>query len=248
MDLSNYHVRKDWQEFDENVRRRSLRTWRQIVIFVSILTSLLFVLSFIFRPLWSGWGAIRTIFVPALYLGFSFWLAIRMARVENYGKSSYVKNIFGIRLERLGTNILIGALAGGILGLSFFLLTIFLLPKGTVFGSLAPTDAMIAIIFQLLLSALGEEFLLRGLAFDSLYERGQMNLTNTIFLISSLNLFMYSIQIARFIGTSFSVWLVIFRISYGFISTVLRSRQDSTITSIACNIIFNSLVAVILPW
>jgi membrane protease YdiL (CAAX protease family) len=248
MDVSAVDVRSDWQEYNLKIKDQGLYTWRLIVLSVSIFTLVLFFISFIFRPAWAGWGAIRTIFVPIFYLSFSFWLAFKISRNDGFPIKQYYKILFGIRTKHLLFNILIGGLAGGILGLSFITLVIFLLPVGYKFTPLASGNIIFAIIFQLFLSALGEEFLLRGLAYTSLYERGQEPIGKTLLLISFINLVMYLVQIARFIGTSFSIWLVIYRCAFGLLATVLRYRQDSTISTISCNLLFNLLVASILPW
>ncbi len=248
MDLSTYDVRPNWQEYNQATKNQGLYTWRLIVISVSIFTLLLFFLSYIFQPTWSGWGAIRTIFVPIFYLGFSFWLAFRISRFDGLPIKSYYKILFGIRTKNIFFNTLVGGLGGGLLGLSFISLAIYLLPAGFKFGPLASGDIIFAVLFQLFLSSLGEEFLLRGLAYTSLYERGQESIGKTLLLIALINLVIYLVQIARFIGTSFSIWLVIYRIAFGLLATILRYRQDNTITTISCNFIFNILVASILPW
>jgi membrane protease YdiL (CAAX protease family) len=248
MDLTTLEVRSNWQEYNQTIKNQGLHTWRIIVLSVSIFSLLLFTISYIFQPAWSGWGAIRTIFVPIFYLSFSFWLAFKISRYDGYPLKSYYRILFGIRTKHFLFNILIGGLAGGILGLSFITLAIFLLPVGYKFGPLASGDIIFAIIFQLFLSSLGEEFLLRGLAYTSLYERGQEPLGKTLLLISLINLVIYLVQIARFIGTSFSIWLVIYRFAFGLLATVLRYRQDTTISTISCNLFFNILVASILPW
>jgi membrane protease YdiL (CAAX protease family) len=248
MDLTTFDVRPNWQEYNQATRNQGLRTWRLIVLSVSLFTLFLFFISFIFQPTWAGWGAIRTIFVPIFYLSFSFWLALRISLSDGLPIKSYYKILFGIRAQNIVFNVLVGGLGGGILGLSFISMAIYLLPEGFKFGSFASGNIVFAVLFQLFLSSLGEEFLLRGLAYTSLYERGQESIGRTLVLISIINLVIYLVQFARFIGTSFSIWLVIYRIAFGLMATILRYRQDTTITTISCNFIFNILVASILPW
>jgi membrane protease YdiL (CAAX protease family) len=241
-------VNPNWREDDQRVRAQGQRSWRVIVLSVSLFTLVLFVISFIYQPSWSLWGAIRTIFAPLYYLGLSFWLVIRINRFDGKHALSQLDILFGLRFNRFAFNVLVGGLAGGVLGLSFFVLSSYLLPNGITFGPFASINIIFAIFFQLLLSAFGEEFLLRGVAYTSLHERGQQPIEKTLILISLVNLLIYVIQVARFIGTSYSIWLAIFRFTFGLIATVLRYRQDTTVSSITCNLIFNSLVASILPW
>jgi hypothetical protein len=248
MDLSQYEIRQDWQNFDDEVKKKSLGLWKQIVILVVLVSSITFVLSYIYQPSWFGWGAIRTIFIPALYIIASIIFATQSAKGHPGKPQIIIINILGLRTTNLLYKITIGGMAGGILGLNFILLTIFLLPNEKLFDQYANIGVYAAVLFQLFMVAIGEELLLRGVGFSCLYERGEEALWKTAIFIAIINTIMYSVQLGRFVGTSFSMWLALFRFSYSILATILRYQQDSTITSLACNLAFNSLLAVILPW
>jgi membrane protease YdiL (CAAX protease family) len=248
MDLSRYEVRQDWRNFDEDVKKKSQGLWQQIFILVVLVTSVTFIISFIYQPSWLGWGAVRTIFIPALYIIASFYFATQAAKLHSQSKSKTLQFILGLRTSNLFYKITIGGMAGGILGLNFILLTIFLLPNEKLFDQYANIGVYVVVLLQLFMVAIGEELLLRGVGFSSLYERGEEAMWKTVLLIAIVNTIMYGVQLGRFIGTSFSVWLALFRFSYSVLATILRYQQDSTITSLACNLAFNSVLAVILPW
>ena len=248
MDLSQYDVRKEWRKFDEEVKRKSHKIWQQIIYLVVLVTSVTFVLSFIYQPSWFGWGAIRTIIIPAIYIVASFYFATQAAKMHPQNKAKTLLVILGLRASNLAYKISIGGLAGAILGLNFVLLTIFLLPNEKLFDQYANLGVYIAVLLQLFMVAIGEELLLRGVSFTCLYERGEEAMWKTIILIAIINTIMYSVQLGRFVGTAFSLWLAIFRFSYSILATFLRYQQDSTITSLASNLAFNSVLAVILPW
>lgn len=248
MDLSQFKVRQDWRNFDEDVKKKSLRLWQQIVFLVVLVTSVTFILSFILQPSWFGWGAIRTIFIPALYIIASIYFATQAARSHTQVNSKTLLLILGLRTSNLAYKITIGGMAGGILGLNFILLTIFIIPNEKLFDQYANIGVYVVVLTQLVIVAIGEELLLRGVGFSCLYERGEEAMWKTVIMIAIINTIMYSVQLGRFVGTSFSVWLALFRFSYSILATFLRYQQDSTITSLASNLAFNSILAVILPW
>jgi len=248
MDLSKYEVRQDWRKFDDVIKKKSQKLWQQIVILVVLVTSVTFILSYIYQPTWFGWGAIRTILVPAIYILSSIFFATQAARQHPNPTSKIIFTILGLRISKPSYKIAIGGMAGAILGLNFILLTTFLLPNEKLFDQYANLGVYVAVLLQLIMLAIGEELLLRGLSFSCLYERGEESMWKTVLLIAIINTFMYSVQLGRFIGTSFSVWLALFRFSYSVLATILRYQQDSTVTSLACNLAFNSVLAVILPW
>ncbi len=210
MDLSKYEVCQDWRNFDDVIKKKSQKLWQQIVILVVLVTSVTFILSYFYQPTWFGWGAIRTILVPAIYILSSIFFATQAARQHPNPTSKLIITILGLRISKPSYKIAIGGMAGAILGLNFILLTTFLLPNEKLFDQYANLGVYVVVLVQLLMLAIGEELLLRGV--------------------------------------TFSVWIALFRFSYSVLATVLRYQQDSTITSLACNLAFNSVLAVILPW
>ncbi len=248
MDLSKYEVRQDWRNFDEEVKKFNQKLWQQIVILVVLVSSVTFVLSFMYQPSWFGWGAIRTIFIPALFIVASIIFATRAAKFQSQKNIKNIVVILGLRTANLANKIAVGGMAGAILGLDFILLTIFLLPNEKLFDQYANLGVYVVVLLQLIMVAIGEELLLRGVGFSCLYERGEEAMWKTVLLIAIVNIIMYSVQLGRFVGTAFSVWLALFRFSYSVLATILRYQQDSTITSLACNLAFNSALAIILPW
>jgi membrane protease YdiL (CAAX protease family) len=248
MNLLHFHVQEDWQQYDSSNRMIAQKIWRNIVLLISILMVFIFITSFIFNPAAVAWGVIRTILVPIIYFGFSILFAFQIRKTHNGQGTINYRTIFGLRIEHKIYDIIIGLLFGGILGLNFVLLSLYLIPGGNSFQPLRPIDVMVAILMQLVLVAIGEEMLLRGIAYYCLYEKGNETLIRTILFIALLNTLMYIVQIAKFIGTDFSFWLAIYRFGFGVLATILRYRQDSTFTSLAANMIFNLMLLTVLPW
>ncbi len=250
MDLLKYKVRQDWRSIDASSKQESQKIWRFIVLLVSLLTLFVFITSFLFYPTAAIWGVIRTIVVPVVYLVTSIFLAFKLHRSRSNQNQLTIKTILGFRSQNPVQDFMIGVLAGSILGFNIMLLALFVIPTGSLsfFQPLRPPLVTTAIILQLVLVAFGEEVLLRGVGYYCLYEKGEETLPRTILFLALLQLLMYVVQIAKFIGTSFPVYLALYRFGFGLLATLLRYHRDSTITSLLANFAFNVVLVMIIPW
>lgn len=148
----------------------------------------------------------------------------------------------GLVTNGWATNLIIGALAGGIL--SFHLL----LTAGSVAGRNffhAPT-LIWAFCYSAGLQALGEELLFRGLSFPVLHEGLHNSFWKAVMKVSLLNFLVYLVLMSQNPTPMIGVWIVAYRAGLGFIAILLRHRQRSLIPCLACNIVFNMFLILVI--
>jgi membrane protease YdiL (CAAX protease family) len=247
MDLSAFEVRRDWRNIDNQVKKEANFLWRQVQILVLSATLLVLVIT-ILSPPWQLWIISRPIILPLTYLAFSLYITKKVKFIPGENQQNSRKILLGLRYDHFWVNILIGALAGGILGIDLILLSTFNSPIKSIPHTQEPIFGILVFLIQVFVRALGEEFLLRGIGFSSLYELGGKSFGKTTFQILFINLLMYSIQIFRYIESPLLIWIILFRLAYAYLTVFLRYRFKSTLPCISSNFIFNSLISAVLPW
>lgn len=248
MELEHFYVTKDWAKRQKRIADESLHLWNQIQILITFLSLSIFIVLYIFQSKWTGWGLIRTVAIPIIYICFSGYIIFREKNVLDLTAGIVIRSLLGVRFGKFFKNILVGLLTGGLLGFNFLTISLVSQGRDAFVQSISPLNLMGGIFIQLFIIAIGEELILRGLSYSLLYQRSNWELWKVALAISVINLLMYSVQIARFVGTSSMILLVFYRFCYSVLSVILRYRQGSTIACIACNQAFNIILASILPW
>lgn len=248
MELEQFTVLRDWAKRQKRIGEESLHLWNQVQILIAFLSLSVFIVLYIFQSKWTGWGLIRTVAIPIIYIVFSGYIIYRKKNELAISAATVIRSLLGIRFKKPLYNLLVGAFTGGLLGFNFLTISLIMQGREAFIRNLTPTNLMGGIFIQLLIIAIGEELILRGISYSLLYQRSNWELWKVVLAISVINLLMYSVQIARFVGTSSMVLLVLYRFSYSVLAVILRYRQGSTIPCIACNQAFNLILASILPW
>lgn len=148
----------------------------------------------------------------------------------------------GLVTNGWATNLVIGALAGGILSFHL-LLTAGSTADKTFFH--APT-LLWAFCYSAGLQALGEELLFRGLSFPVLYEGLHNSFWKAVMKVSLLNLLVYLVLISQNPTPTIGLWIVGYRIVLGFIAILFRHRQRSLIPCLACNTVFSMFLILVI--
>jgi len=161
---------------------------------------------------------------------------------------------FPIQMRRLGfypeqwsINVLIGFMAGSIIGLHFLLSSLLLTGNGGHILARAP-QFIWTLLFQAGIAAIGSEFLLRGLGFQLLYEEEQNNFWSVAVRIALLDLLIYIVPMFHSAWSMTWVWFLLYQVAFSFIVTFMRYRRGSLIACIVCSVIFHSLLATVALW
>ena len=145
----------------------------------------------------------------------------------------------GLVGERWASNLLIGALAGCALGLHL-LLTASLIP-GLAPPARPPLAALVWVLcYQAGLMGLGQELLLRGLAYEALFSDGSGSFAAVVGKITLLNLLaLLALALAIDATLLATLWLLAYGGLLAAVATVLRHRQRSLLPGIAAVVVFN---------
>jgi membrane protease YdiL (CAAX protease family) len=161
---------------------------------------------------------------------------------------------FPSQLRRIGFfpenwpfHVLIGFAAGGILGFHFLISNLLLTGNGGQFIIRMP-QILWTFLFLIGIAAIGEEFLLRGVGFQLLYEEEQNNFWSVAGKLALLDLLIYIVPMFHTEWSTTWVWLLLYQVAFAFIVTFLRYKQGSLIACIMCNVIFHTLVASVGLW
>lgn len=146
--------------------------------------------------------------------------------------------------DRWVLNIIVGAASGGSLGFHF-LLAAYLFSGLSSNNLLSLSVFSWTLFFRLGLGALGEEFLLRGMAFPLLFEKSDHSFWKAAWQIAVLNVMIYIVPILNIPGTFWGLWMMIYLVVFSFISTLLRFRHGSLFACIACNITFHLVIGMV---
>jgi len=247
MEITEYNVRQDWREYDINVKKQSLKLWNQTQAVIICVTILVLVISLL-QPNWFGWGVLRPITPPIIYLIYVFYITSKKKLSRNDITIFSRQVLLGLRYQVWGYNLLIGIISGGTLGLDFVLLAYLNYQSFAVPYTRYPIFDFGFFLFHIILRALGEEFLLRGIGYSSLYEGAEKSYIRTSTQIVVFNLIMYSVQIIRYIPDPLFIWIILFRLGYAYLAFYIRYQRQSIIPCIASNFVFNSLISFVLPW
>lgn len=156
-------------------------------------------------------------------------------------------NRMGITSENWRLNLAIGGIAGAVLGLHFLVSTFLL----TSSGPFRPAGFPILtwnLGYQMGLAAIGEELLLRGLSFLLLYKGSRNNLFKTALQIGFLNILICLVPFSQAQPPFWWIWMAVYHLAFSFLATYLRYRQGSLLPSLASNIVFHTLVALVFQW
>ena len=174
--------------------------------------------------------------------------------VISWGILTWSYRRFPTQMRRLGffpeqwtINVLIGFMAGSIIGFHFLISTLLLTGRGGPLISISP-QMLWTFLFQIGLAALGEEFLLRGLGFQLLYEEEQNNFWSVAVRLALLDLLIYIVPMFHSTWSMLWVWVLLYQVVFSFIVTFLRYRQGSLIACIMCSVIFHTLLATVALW
>ena len=174
--------------------------------------------------------------------------------VISWGILAWSYNRFPSQMRRLGffpeqwpINVLIGLMVGSILGFHFLISTFLLTGRGGPLISIAP-QMLWTFLFQVGLAALGEEFLLRGVGFQMLYEEEQNNYWSVAVKIALLDMLIYIVPMFHYAWSMMWVLVLLYQLVFSLIVTFLRYRQGSLIACIMCSVIFHTLLAMVALW
>jgi len=145
----------------------------------------------------------------------------------------------GLVGERWASNLLIGALAGCALGLHL-LLAASLIPDLAP-PARPPLAALVWVLcYQAGLMGLGQELLLRGLAYEALFSDGSGSFAAVVVKITLLNLLaLLALALAIDATLLAALWLLAYGGLLAAVATVLRHRQRSLLPGIAAVVVFN---------
>lgn len=152
----------------------------------------------------------------------------------------------GLVRERWAINLAIGALAGAALGLHLVLTSSFL-PGRPVPASPVGLRVVWMLGYQVGLMGLGQELVLRGLAYDALMSMGGNGFPAAAGKIVALNLFIYlaALAVAPTVQLWGAAWLLAYGAALALMATFLRHRQQSLLPGLAASVIFNLFIAVL---
>jgi len=219
--------------------------WRMVVIFL-LLVGASVIAGYTFE--WPPKGGVTDtglhLSLPvAILIPFISWSILTWS----YRRFPNQMRRLGFFPEQWPINLLIGLLAGGILGFHFLISTLILTGRGVPLISVAP-QMLWTFLFQVGLAALGEEFLLRGIGFQLLYEEEQNNFWSVAGRIALLDLLIYIVPMFHSAWSMMWVWVLLYQVVFSFIVTFLRHRQGSLVACIMCSVIFHTLLALVALW
>ena len=175
-------------------------------------------------------------YLPLLSIAIPFftWPILRYMR-----RAAPIQNErLGLATQRWASNLAIGALAGCALGLHLLLAARF------VPNLVRPTEPNGLWLFwtfccQAGLMALGQELMLRGLAFDALTDGRAFAGAGARIVL--LNLVIYLTWIALVPGVDLlgAAWLLLYSIVLAILITLLRYRQQSLLPGLATSVVFS---------
>lgn len=179
----------------------------------------------------------------ALVVPFLTWPIVRWMRRAHPVQCGH----WGLVPDRWAINLLLGALAGCALGLHLSLVVPLLpdLPQPA-----RPLLPLLIWVFcsQAGLMALGQELLLRGLAFDALFAGQQSIPLGAAAQLILLNLLVYLASLAA--GPALELlttaWLLGYAVALAVLDTVLRYRQRSLLPGVAAGVVFSLFLAVLM--
>lgn len=187
-----------------------------------------------------SWQSGLGLLAPVVVWSFLVWV---LRRFPTQMKSQ------GLWMDRWLTSLILGVAAGGSLGLHFLLAT-YLLPQGNLPPAVDAARWTWFVGYLIALAAPGEELLLRGIAFTSLYENARYGYWRIAGQIAFLNLMIYIVPVFQTNADApfWVFWILFYRLVYSFMVTFLRFRQGSLLLCIICNVTFNALIAIFHPW
>jgi hypothetical protein len=230
-----------WIVYQSQIRN----LWHMVVIFVLLVgASLIAAYTFAWPP--ESW-------LSETGLHLSLPVAI-LIPVISWGILTWSYRRFPTQMRRLGffpeqwtINVLIGFMAGSIIGFHFLISTLLLTGRGGPLISVAP-QMLWTFLFQVGIAALGSEFLLRGLGFQLLYQEEQNNFWSVAARIAVLDLLIYVVPMFHSVWSMAWVGLLLYQVAFSFIVTFMRYRQGSLIACIVCSVIFHTLLATVALW
>ena len=152
----------------------------------------------------------------------------------------------GLVRDRWAINLAIGALAGAALGLHLMLTSSFLPGRPELAGP-AGLRVVWMLGYQVGLMGLGQELVLRGLAYDALMSGAGNGFPAAAARIVILNLFVYLAALAVAPAVQFwsAAWLLAYGAALAFVATFLRRRQQSLLPGLAASVVFNLFIAIL---
>lgn len=153
----------------------------------------------------------------------------------------------GLTRERWANQVIIGALAGVALGLHLLLAASWVSGLPQVSSPLALRLLWI-FCYQAGLMSLGQELLLRGLAYDALVGGGANSFPMAAAKIVLLNLFVYLAGLALWSSADLlsAAWLLAYGAALSLLATFLRHRQQSLLPGLAASVVFHLFTAFLL--
>lgn len=298
MQLFNYEVRQDWEEFD---RKKNIQfTWLWRLIQIGVILSTLAVIMISMTAMSTTWQMIAALLLSfVFFLAISLWTVYRsekyslrttlavffllsgMAIIAGYTRplpSPFVPGAtvsiwpyqlalfipaagFGILIwsfrnypvqmrrlslsnEQLPAHLLVGTSAGGILAFHYLLTTYLITGVSNPLLEKLPVITWTFFVYSGL-AALGEELFLRGVCYFLLYEESHSAIWKATWQIMFLNILIYLAPFPDTAGTFWWVLMLAYRAAFSLIATWLRYRRESLIPCIACNVIFQALIAMV---
>lgn len=210
-----------------------------LLIFASIIAGYTFLPAINHSAAYSfSWPIQLVVFIPAIGLLILKWSGERFP--------AQIKQL-GFYAEQWSLNAIVGTSTGGSLGFHF-LLAAFLLSGFSDKEILDLPFFFWTTFFRLGLGALGEEFLLRGVAFPLLFERSEQSFWKTAWQIAVLNVLIYIVPVMQMPGAFWGTWMVAYLLVFSITATFLRYRMGSLISCITCNIAFNMVIVTVIQW
>jgi hypothetical protein len=152
----------------------------------------------------------------------------------------------GLVRDRWAINLAIGALAGAVLGLHLVLTSSFL-PHRPELAASGGLSLVWMLGYQVGLMGLGQELLLRGLAYDALLASAGSSFALAAAKIVALNLLVYLAALALAPTVQFwgEAWLLAYGATLALIATFLRRRQQSLLPGLTAGVVFNLFVVLL---
>jgi len=219
--------------------------WHMVVIFVLLVgASLIAAYTFAWPPeSWLSETGLHLSLPVAILIPVISWSILTWS----YRRFPTQMRRLGFFPEQWTINVLIGFMAGSIIGFHFLISTLLLTGRGGPLISVAP-QMLWTFLFQVGIAALGSEFLLRGLGFQLLYQEEQNNFWSVAARIAVLDLLIYVVPMFHSVWSMAWVGLLLYQVAFSFIVTFMRYRQGSLIACIVCSVIFHTLLATVALW